>query len=264
MINVNDFNGYDDNEIIENAITKNGLENTCIRREIIIENQPVFNIELPESKRYHQKDSWKCWIFAGLNLIKHNIAKNLNMNVILVVSIGLLCGSFLLIIGDKISSRFVDNEENNFRRILLLVTSIVLHNIPEGLAIGVAFGSIIYNIEGATLIAAISLAIGIGIQNIPEGAAISIPLRKEGLSRKKAFIVGSLSGIVEPLSAILGVILVLKIKVILPILLAFASGAMLFVIIEELVPECMNDDNKNMIGIVTLIGFIAMMALELL
>lgn len=191
-------------------------------------------------------------------------AKNLNMNVILVVSIGLLCGSFLLIIGDKISSKFIDNEENNFRRILLLVTSIVLHNIPEGLAIGVAFGSIIYNIEGATLIAAISLAIGIGMQNIPEGAAISIPLRKEGLSRKKAFIIGSLSGIVEPLSAILGVILVLKIKVILPILLAFASGAMLFVIIEELVPECMNDDNKNMIGIVTLIGFIAMMALELL
>ena len=82
---INEFrNAYSNdktNKIIENAITKNGLENTCIRREIIIENQPVFNIELPESKRYHQKDSWKCWIFAGLNLIKHNIAKNLNMNV---------------------------------------------------------------------------------------------------------------------------------------------------------------------------------------
>ena len=126
-----------------------------------------------------------------------------------------------------------------------MVTSIVLHNIPEGLAIGVAFGSIIYNIEGATLIAAISLAIGIGLQNIPEGAAISIPLRKEGLSRKKSFLIGALSGIVEPISAIIGVILVLKIKIILPILLSFAAGAMLFVIIEELVPECMNDENKK-------------------
>ena len=145
-----------------------------------------------------------------------------------------------------------------------MVTSIVLHNIPEGLAIGVAFGSIIYNIEGATLIAAISLAIGIGLQNIPEGAAISIPLRKEGLSRKKSFLIGTLSGIVEPISAIIGVILVLKIKIILPILLSFAAGAMLFVIIEELVPECMNDENKNAIGVVTLIGFILMMIMEII
>ncbi len=146
-----------------------------------------------------------------------------------------------------------------------MVTSIVLHNIPEGLAIGVAFGSIIYNIEGATLIAAISLAIGIGLQNIPEGAAISIPLRKEGLSRKKSFfLIGALSGIVEPISAIIGVILVLKIKIILPILLSFAAGAMLFVIIEELVPECMNDENKNAIGVVTLIGFILMMVMEII
>lgn len=191
-------------------------------------------------------------------------ANNLKMNSIVVVSIGLLLGSILLIIGDKISSRFITNEQNSFRRILLLVTSIVLHNIPEGLAIGVAFGSIIYNIEGATLISAISLTIGIGLQNIPEGAAISIPLRKEGLSRKKAFIIGTLSGIVEPLAAILGVILVLKIKVILPILLAFAAGAMLFVIIEELIPECMSDKNKNSIAIVTLLGFILMMILEML
>ena len=191
-------------------------------------------------------------------------ANNLNMNTSIVVSLGLLLGSVLLIVGDKISSKFTGNEENNFRRILLLVTSIVLHNIPEGLAIGVAFGSIIYNIEGATLIAAISLAIGIGLQNIPEGAAISIPLRKEGLSRKKSFLIGTLSGIVEPISAIIGVILVLKIKIILPILLSFAAGAMLFVIIEELVPECMNDENKNAIGVVTLIGFILMMIMEII
>lgn len=191
-------------------------------------------------------------------------ANLMNMNILLIVGIGLLSGSFLLIIGDAISSRFIKNEENNFRRILLLVTSIVLHNIPEGLAIGVAFGSIIYNIEGANVVAAISLAIGIGIQNVPEGAAISIPLRKEGLSRFKSFIIGSLSGIVEPISAILGFLLVLKVQAVLPILLAFASGAMLFVIIEELIPECMSDKNKNMIGIITLIGFILMMALEII
>lgn len=191
-------------------------------------------------------------------------ANNMNMNTILIVGIGLLSGSFLLIIGDKISSLFINNEENNFRKLFLLVTSIILHNIPEGLAIGVAFGSIIYNIEGATTISAISLAIGIGIQNIPEGAAISIPLRKEKLSRFKSFLIGSLSGIVEPISAGIGVLLVLKIKIILPILLAFASGAMLFVIIEELIPECMNDKNKNIIGIITLLGFILMMALELI
>lgn len=191
-------------------------------------------------------------------------ANLMNMNILLIVGIGLLSGSFLLIIGDAISSRFIKNEKNNFRRILLLVTSIVLHNIPEGLAIGVAFGSIIYNIEGANVVAAISLAIGIGIQNVPEGAAISIPLRKEGLSRFKSFIIGSLSGIVEPISAILGFLLVLKVQAVLPILLAFASGAMLFVIIEELIPECMSDKNKNMIGIITLIGFILMMALEII
>lgn len=191
-------------------------------------------------------------------------ANLMNMNILLIVGIGLLSGSFLLIIGDAISSRFIKNEKNNFRRILLLVTSIVLHNIPEGLAIGVAFGSIIYNIEGANVVAAISLAIGIGIQNVPEGAAISIPLRKEGLSRFKSFIIGSLSGIVEPISAIIGVLLVLKVQAVLPILLAFASGAMLFVIIEELIPECMSDKNKNMIGIITLIGFILMTALEII
>lgn len=193
-----------------------------------------------------------------------NQAKAMNLNVIITVSSGLLLGSVLLIIGDKISSNFTSSNESNFRRILLLVTSIVLHNIPEGLAIGVAFGSIVYNIEGANLLSAISLAIGIGLQNIPEGAAISIPLRKEGLSRKKSFIIGSLSGIVEPISAIIGVLLVLEIKLVLPILLAFASGAMLFVIIEELIPECMNDNNKNSIGIVTLIGFIIMMIMEII
>lgn len=136
--------------------------------------------------------------------------------------------------------------------------------IPEGLAIGCAFGSIIYGIDGATIAGAISLAVGIGIQNFPEGAAISIPLRNAGYSRKKAFIIGALTGIVEPLSALLGVFLALKIKFILPYLLAFAAGAMIFVVVEELVPESMSSKYKTAMAYLVLVGFVLMMVLELI
>lgn len=190
-------------------------------------------------------------------------ADALGMKTILVVSIGFILGSLLLIAGDKISDKYVLKEESKLKRTMLLIVSIVLHNIPEGAAIGVAFGSIFYNIEGATVAAAISLAIGIGIQNIPEGAAISIPLRRDGFSRTKAFIIGALSGIVEPFAAIIGAILVLKVKLVLPYLLAFAAGAMIFVVVEELVPESQNNKNKNLIAFLTIIGFIFMLILEI-
>lgn len=190
-------------------------------------------------------------------------ADALGMKTILVVSIGFILGSLLLIGGDKISDKYVLKEESKLKRTMLLIVSIVLHNIPEGAAIGVAFGSIFYNIEGATVAAAISLAIGIGIQNIPEGAAISIPLRRDGFSRTKAFIIGALSGIVEPFAAIIGAILVLKVKLVLPYLLAFAAGAMIFVVVEELVPESQNNKNKNLIAFLTIIGFIFMLILEI-
>jgi aminopeptidase C len=112
----NAYNNDKTNKIIENAITKNGLENTCIRREIIIENQPVFNIELPESKRYHQKDSWKCWIFAGLNLIKHNIAKNFSHIPILLSSHSNLRFVLYIVINRhcRFSSGFFNHSKNVF------------------------------------------------------------------------------------------------------------------------------------------------------
>lgn len=191
-------------------------------------------------------------------------ANALHMNTVFVVSIGILLGGLLLIVGDKISDKHILKDTSKFKRSLLLIISIVLHNIPEGMAIGVAFGSIIYGLDGATVAAAISLSIGIGLQNLPEGAAISLPLRREGLSRTKSFLIGALSGIVEPIAAIFGVLLVLKIKLILPYLLAFAAGAMIFVVIEELIPESQSNKNKNLIAILTLIGFIGMMILEIM
>ena len=144
----------------------------------------------------------------------------------------------------------------------MLIFSITLHNIPEGLVVGVAFGSLAYGIEGATLASALTLAIGIGIQNFPEGSAVSLPLRRDGMSRGKAFFIGQLSGMVEPISAVIGAILVLKIQIILPFLLAFAAGAMVYVVVEELIPESQSNRKKDLMAFFTLIGFSVMMVLD--
>lgn len=200
--------------------------------------------------------------FFSLLLPSIEQSKNLGLNVALVVSISMLGGSLLLITGDKITNKYILKETNKIKKVLLLITSIVLHNIPEGMAIGVAFGSIKYGLDGVTTASAITLAIGIGLQNIPEGAAISIPLRRENISRKNSFIIGALSGIVEPIAAVIGVILVLKVKLILPYLLGFAAGAMIFVVVEELVPEAMENKHRNLMGFLTLIGFVFMLILE--
>lgn len=190
-------------------------------------------------------------------------ANNLKLNASIVVSLSILIGSLLLIIGDKFTNKYIVPNKQNFKSTLLLIVSIVLHNIPEGMAIGCAFGSIIYGIEGANVAGAISLAVGIAIQNFPEGAAISIPLRNAGYSRLKAFIIGSLTGIVEPIAAIIGVFLVLKVKLILPYLLAFAAGAMIFVVVEELIPEAMESKHKTLMAYLSLVGFVIMMILEI-
>ena len=150
------------------------------------------------------------------------------------------------------------------KRILMLVLSITLHNIPEGLAVGVAFGSIAYNLDGATLGSAAILALGIGIQNFPEGTAVSVPLRREGLSRKKAFFYGQLSGIVEPISGVIGTLLVLKVRMILPFLLSFAAGAMIYVVIQELIPASQSNEKKDLMALFTIIGFSIMMTLDIL
>lgn len=194
------------------------------------------------------------------------MAKSLNMIAWLIAAIGFLCGGGLLFIGDKVfdilSKKNSKKESSRFKRCLMLIFSITLHNIPEGLAVGVAFGSSAYGLDGATLASSSLLALGIGLQNFPEGTAVSVPLRREGMSRKKAFFYGQLSGIVEPISGVIGALLVLKIRTLLPFLLAFAAGAMIYVVVEELIPESQTNAKKDLMAFFTLIGFSLMMVLD--
>ena len=192
-----------------------------------------------------------------------SMANSLKLNAILVVSLGFISGGLFLFISDIILEIFQKKKKlSTNKRILMLITSITLHNIPEGLAIGIAFGSTLYGLDGATLISAWTLALGIGIQNFPEGTAISVPLRREGFSRKKSFFFGQLSGIVEPISGFFGALLVLKIRFILPFFLAFASGAMIYVVVSELIPECQTNKHKSIMSLFVLVGFIIMMILD--
>ena len=155
-----------------------------------------------------------------------------------------------------------EGVDNTWRRSMLLVSAITLHNIPEGLAVGVAFGAAASGFEGATVGAAIALAVGIGIQNFPEGAAVSLPLRREGLSRRDSFLWGQLSATVEPVAAVLGAALVIVATPILPYALAFAAGAMIFVVVEELVPEAHRGGNGDIATMGVMIGFAVMMVLD--
>ena len=193
------------------------------------------------------------------------MAENLEMIVWLVLVSGFMLGGILLFVGDKVFEHFYDRKKNNtsMKRILMLIFSITLHNIPEGLAVGVAFGSIAYNLDGATLGSALVLALGIGLQNFPEGTAVSVPLRREGLSRNKSFFFGQLSGIVEPISGVIGALLVLKVRLILPFLLSFASGAMIYVVIQELIPASQSNERKDLMALFTLLGFAVMMILDI-
>lgn len=193
------------------------------------------------------------------------MASKLNMVTWVVASLGFLSGGLLLFIGDKFFdkvSKSKNIKQGSFKRCLMLIFSITLHNIPEGLAVGVAFGSLNYGLDGATFAAACVLAFGIALQNFPEGMAVSIPLRRENYSRRKAFFYGQLTGIVEPISAVLGAILVLKIRYILPFLLSFAAGAMIYVVVQELIPESQTNKKKDLMALFTLIGFSVMMILD--
>jgi ZIP family zinc transporter len=149
-----------------------------------------------------------------------------------------------------------------WRRSVLLVLAITLHNIPEGLAVGVAFGAVAYNLPSASLAGAIALAIGIGIQNFPEGAAVSVPLRREGMSRRKCFWYGQLSGAVEPIAGVIGAAAVLLMRPILPYALSFAAGAMIFVVVEELIPESQSNKNTDIATMGAMLGFAIMMILD--
>lgn len=162
------------------------------------------------------------------------------------VTAGFIAGAGFILISDK-AVRFVQKRANNaqfdknaaLNRIFLLVTSITLHNIPEGLAVGVAFGAITKGSNaGDSIMGAVSVAVGIGLQNFPEGAAVSLPLRREGYSRLKSFMIGQASGIVEPIAGVIGAALVVFTSRVLPFALAFAAGAMILVSVHELIPEC--------------------------
>jgi ZIP family zinc transporter len=189
----------------------------------------------------------------------------------LVAAIGFLAGGGFLYLVDKLLPHLhmglnrseAEGIRTNWRRSILLVLAITLHNIPEGLAVGVAFGAAAFGLSQATVAGAAVLAIGIGLQNFPEGAAVSIPLRREGFSRAKAFLYGQASGVVEPVAGILGALAVLSMRAILPYALAFAAGAMIYVVVEELIPAAQregSDTNISTLG--CLLGFAVMMVLD--
>lgn len=191
----------------------------------------------------------------------------------LVASIGFLSGAIFMWTSDKVVSfarKRADTEQtqsnSRLQRITMLILSITLHNIPEGLAVGVAFGALQSNSSTESLAGAISVAVGIGLQNFPEGAAVSVPLRREGYSRKKCFFLGQLSGMVEPLAGITGALLVVYIQALLPYALSFAAGAMILVAVHELIPECQQNKEAQpyiaTTGIV--LGFTVMMLLDVM
>ena len=183
---------------------------------------------------------------------------------------GFLMGGLFLYIADKIIPHLhlgfpmeeAEGIKTSWHRSILLVLAITLHNIPEGLAVGVAFGALASDLPSATMAGAVALAIGIGIQNFPEGAAVSVPLRREGFSRLKSFWYGQASGIVEPIAGVLGAVSVILIKPILPYALAFAAGAMIYVVVEELIPESQLEKNTDIATMGAMGGFAVMMTLD--
>lgn len=153
--------------------------------------------------------------------------------------------------------------QTTWRRTTLLILAITLHNVPEGLAVGVAFGAAAFNdLPGATLAGAVALAIGIGIQNFPEAMAVSMPLHRAGMSRLRSFWYGQLSGVVEPVAGVLGALAVLQSRAILPYALSFAAGAMIFVVVEELIPEAQCEGNADLATFGAMVGFAVMMTLD--
>lgn len=185
-------------------------------------------------------------------------------------TVGFLLGGFFLAGVDKVLPHLhigadiseAEGPHTSWQRSVLLVLAITIHNIPEGLAVGVSFGAVSHDLASASIGGALALAIGIGLQNFPEGTAVSVPLRREGMSRRKSFFYGQLSGAVEPIFGVIGAIAVLSVKPLLPYALAFAAGAMIFVVIEELIPESQRAGNTDLATLGTLAGFSVMMVLD--
>lgn len=188
----------------------------------------------------------------------------------LAPAIGFTLGALCLSVADKIlphihihlRKELVEGVPTEWRRSSLLVLAITLHNIPEGLAVGVAFGAVHYGLPDATLGAAIALTIGIGLQNFPEGVAVALPLRAKGMSRFRAFWNGQLSAAVEPVAAVIGAAAVLVAEPMLPYALSFAAGAMIFVVVEEVIPESQGGGNTDLATLGAIAGFVIMMVLD--
>lgn len=183
---------------------------------------------------------------------------------------GFLAGAATLRLLDRLLPHlhlFAPREEAEgpptaWRRSVLLVLAITLHNIPEGLAVGVAFGAAAADVPAASLSAAIVLAVGIALQNVPEGTAVAMPLRADGMGRLRAFWYGQLSAAVEPLAAVAGAVAVVAIAPLLPFALSFAAGAMVYVVVEELIPEAERDGNIDLATLSLVVGFVLMMVLD--
>lgn len=199
-----------------------------------------------------------------------SLAEEIGQNPWLMATAGFLGGGVFLFMVDRLMPHMhlmqnqPEGHKSSFSRSVLLVLAITIHNIPEGLAVGVAFGAAASGDAG--IAGAIALALGIGLQNFPEGAAVSIPLRRDGMSRLKSFLYGQASGLVEPIAAVAGAILAISVKGILPFALSFAAGAMIYVVVEELIPEAQSSTDGNrssdLISIFTMIGFAVMMVLD--
>ena len=186
-------------------------------------------------------------------------------------AIGFLLGGIFMRLVDRLlphihprlSNDKAEGISSPWRRTTLLISAVTLHNFPEGLAVGVAFGAVAAGLPSATFGGAIALAIGIGIQNLPEGSAISMPLRREGVSRSKSFFYGQASGFVEPVAGVLGAVFVLSMRQLLPYVLSFAAGAMIFVVVEELIPESQRTEKHiDFVTLSTMVGFAVMMLLD--
>jgi ZIP family zinc transporter len=198
------------------------------------------------------------------------MAENMGMPSFLPAVVGFMLGGVVLRGVDKVLPHLhaglkvseAEGVKTRLQRSILLVLAITIHNIPEGLAVGVAFGAVAYNLPSATLASAVALAFGIGIQNFPEGLAVSMPLRREGMPRGRAFFWGQLSGMVEPIAGVLGALAVLAARPILPYALSFAAGAMIFVVIEDLIPEAQQGGNTDAATMGGMLGFTVMMFLD--
>ncbi|MBU1106220.1 MAG: ZIP family metal transporter [Candidatus Riflebacteria bacterium] len=199
------------------------------------------------------------------------MAEQLGHTPWLTAVIGFMGGGIFMRLTDKflphlhpgLGSENTEGIKTSWQRSTLLVLAITLHNIPEGLAVGVAFGAVGAGLPSATIGGAIALAIGIGIQNFPEGTAVSVPLRREGLSKARSFFMGQASGIVEPIAGVIGALFVMKMQSILPYALCFAAGAMIFVVVEELIPESQSKpENIDTVTMATMLGFSVMMMLD--